>query len=506
LYGLVSILPEQTGWENHSTASFTCQGKAVKPEFPNMAEIKKRVSKKNTACPSGLESLGLGIPEILLPRQGIDLLKWAVVACDQFTQDRVYWEKVRKIAGGAPSTLELIFPEVYLEAPSLPREKRIADIHRNMEEYLAGGIFAPPRRGWVYLERGTPFHKTRRGLVLAVDLERYQWAAGAKSLIRATEGTLKERLPARMEVRRGAPLESPHILLLVDDDGDTLFPGLAETARQTDPVYRSPLMLGSGELAGWFLDREAQWNLVGAGLEELRRRALSRYGAAEGESGEAEGEAFLYAVGDGNHSLAAAKGIWEEYKAAHAGEADLGRHPARWALVELENIYDPGLSFEPIHRVIFNAPPEKLMALLSRLPGAIPYPVEGKEKLSELVRESGPGHRLGFISGSRCMLFETNAPGLATVSLQPLLDSFVAQGEGSGGSRPSIDYIHGEEELIRLAAGQDGRPAAGILLPPIRKEGLFKTIAQSGPLPRKSFSMGEACEKRFYFECRRLFG
>jgi hypothetical protein len=300
-----------------------------------------------------------------------------------------------------------------------------------------------------------------------------------------------------MNIRRGAPLESPHILLLVDDDRDTLFPGLAEAARRTDPVYRSPLMLDSGELRGWFLEGETQWNLVGDKLEELRRRALTRYGAVE------EGEPFLYAVGDGNHSLAAAKGIWEEYKAAHTGDADLAEHPARWALVELENLYDPGLSFEPIHRIVFKAPADRLIGLLSRLPGAASYPVEGPGKLRELVRESGPGHRLGFVSGDRCLVFETNAPGLATVSLQPLLDAFIAGGERDA---PSIDYIHGEEELIRLAAGQDSRPAAGILLPPIRKEGLFETIARSGPLPRKSFSLGEACEKRFYLECRRLSG
>jgi hypothetical protein len=320
--------------------------------------------------------------------------------------------------------------------------------------------------------------------VLAVDLDRYQWAPGAKSLIRATEGTLKERLPARMEVRRGAPLECPHILLLVEDDGDTLFPGLAGTARRREPAYRSPLMLGSGEITGWFLDGEARGNLA-AGLEELRRRAGTRYG----EDG--EGEPFLYAVGDGNHSLAAAKGIWEEYKAAHAGDADPGGHPARWALVELENLYDPGLSFEPIHRAVFNADPEKLIALLSRLPGAASYPVEDTGKLRELVKEQGPGHRLGFVSGNRRMVFETNAPGLATVSLQPLLDSFTAPGEVFGGGRPSVDYIHGEEELIRLSAGQDGRPVTGILPPLSGKRASLKPSPGPAPCPGKVFPWGK---------------
>jgi hypothetical protein len=299
-----------------------------------------------------------------------------------------------------------------------------------------------------------------------------------------------------MDIRRNAPVESPHILLLVDDDGDTLFPALAELAHRARPAYQSPLMLDSGEVAGWILDKEEQWGLIKDKLGKLYRRAKTRYGPT------ADGDPFLYAVGDGNHSLATAKAIWEEYKTTHAGEAGLMEHPARWALVEIENLYEPGISFEPIHRVVFDADMDELIRFLSQLPGAAAYPINGGvPKLRELIKDRTISRRrFGFISGDRSVLLETEAMGFVTLGLQPLLDRFIAQ-TGS-----SIDYIHGEEELVRLTTEQHGKdPAVGILLPPIRKDGLFDTIARSGPLPRKSFSMGEACEKRFYLECRKIF-
>ncbi|MDR3247213.1 MAG: DUF1015 domain-containing protein [Treponema sp.] len=446
-----------------------------------------------------LLTLGLAIPEILLPRDSADLSRWAIIACDQFTQDRAYWDHVRKAVGDHPSTLNLVFPEVYLENDD--RKKRIASIHRAMDSYLAEGVFAPPFKGCVYVERSTPYHKRRRGLIIAVDLDRYDWTGRAKALIRATEGTVPERLPPRMDIRRGASLESPHILVLVDDDKDTLLPGLAALLRHLEPRYRGSLMLDSGTVTGWALDREEHWAFIAEQFEELYRRAESRYSGNDSP--------FLYAVGDGNHSLATAKGIWEEYKKVHQGESGLMEHPARFALVEIENIYDPGIGFEPIHRILFNASIDDVIDTLALLPEAAVYPVEGNAtKLCEMVRDQNTTKgRLGLISGSRMVLLENEAPGLATVSLQPLLDRFVVRGAAAGGGSPSIDYIHGEEELIRLATtGKHGDSAVGIILPPIRKDGLFETVARSGPLPRKSFSMGEAVEKRFYLECRKLFG
>jgi hypothetical protein len=441
-----------------------------------------------------LAALGTAVPEIILPRPGVDLEKWAVIACDQFTQNRAYWEKVREAAGGAPSALNMIFPELYLGGED--RKERIRDIHAAMKGFLEGGVFAPPRRGCVYLERRTAFHPCRRGLVLAVDLERYDWTPGSRRLIRATEGTVPERLPPRMEIRRNAPLEIPHILLLIDDEADALLPGLGARVRDKTPAYDTPLMMNSGAVRGWFLEEAADWEFLARGLEDLAGRARTRYGREEAEP-------FLFAVGDGNHSLATAKAVWEDYKAARQEEGGLQDHPARWALVEVENLYDPGISFEPIHRLLLGLPAAEVLGALKALPGFSCRALDAGTRPSRFLGDAGAGlTRLGVIAGKDCFLAEYRAPGLATDSLQPLLDALIRD-RGPG---VSIDYIHGEEELFNIAgASTPAAPAVGILLPPIEKRGLFETVARSGPLPRKSFSMGEAEEKRFYLEGRRLF-
>jgi hypothetical protein len=446
-----------------------------------------------------MSELGIEIPEILLPR-GVDLSQWAVIACDQFTQDCAYWERAREAAGGKPSALNLIFPEAFLvdDDPAA----RIGDIHRAMRDYAAGGVFVAPRRGLVYLERDTPFNRGRRGLVAAVDLEQYDWSPQARPLIRSTEGTVAERLPPRMDIRRNAPLELPHILLLIDDDDDFLLRGLGERAQKNAPVYQGDLMLNSGSISGWFLDAPDHWAFFTDGLEKLLRRSLTRYGG--GGAFPKEGP-FLFAVGDGNHSLASAKGIWEEYKAKNAATAThvaangaLPVHPCRYALVEIENIYDPAIQFEPIHRVVFGLDFDGALKLLSALPDFTSRLIASREELVRLTAESAKGNRFGIISSGRYALVTTSAGGISTASLQPLLDQAVSRNSGL-----SIDYIHGEDELFRLAGDNS---ATGILLPPVQKDGFFETVARYGPLPRKSFSMGEAEEKRFYIECRRLFG
>jgi hypothetical protein len=300
-----------------------------------------------------------------------------------------------------------------------------------------------------------------------------------------------------MAIRRAAPLETPHILLLIDDEADSLIPALGERAKKGRLLYRTALMLGAGEISGWALEDEAGWQALAEGLGELARRSATRYGPPEGSAGE---QPFLFAVGDGNHSLAAAKAVWDEYKAAHPDSAGLETHPARYALVEVENIYDPGIVFEPIHRVIFDIALEEVQSALEQLPGCSCSAAGGAEELSRLVASPAAGNRYGLTGEGRHILVETSAAGIATEALQPLLDRLVA------GRNDRIDYIHGTEELFRIAAGASGeKPAAGILLPPVKKSGLFETVARSGPLPRKSFSMGEATEKRFYLECRRLF-
>ncbi|MCL2128276.1 MAG: DUF1015 domain-containing protein [Treponema sp.] len=447
---------------------------------------------------SRLEKLGVAAPEILLPRDTA-LRQWAVIACDQFTQDRSYWEKAKGAAADGPSTLNMIFPEAFLADPG--RAERMGGIHRVMRNYLEGGVFSAPRRGFIYLERDTPFNRRRRGLVAAIDLERYDWAPSSRPLIRSTEGTVPERLPPRMDLRRNAPLETQHVLLLIDDDSDALLPGLGGRAKKNAPVYQGELMLNSGGVSGWFLDAHDDWAFLAEGLEGLARRALALYPAGNAIR---EEQPFLFAAGDGNHSLASAKGVWEEYKKSHAAEASGGGglpvHPCRYALVEIENIYDPAIQFEPIHRVVFGLGFDEAVRLLSALPGFSCREAAGREDLARLTAAPIKGNRFGVVSGNRFSLVETAEGGLATACLQPLLDRAAAGAEGA----LSIDYIHGEDELFRLSS-LPGRPATGILLPSVQKAGFFETVARTGPLPRKSFSMGEASEKRFYVECRKLF-
>jgi hypothetical protein len=441
-----------------------------------------------------LAALGTAIPDILLPSGGIDLGAWAVVACDQFTQDRAYWKRVEDRVASSPSMLRMILPEVFLEDGD--RSVRLAAIRNAMASYRTEGVFAEPVHGAMYIERATPHHGRRRGLVLAIDLERYEWAPTSRPLIRATEGTVRERIPPRMEIRRGAPIESPHVLLLIDDDERSLIEGLGDRARSRTPAYDTPLMLGAGSIRGWVLDREEDWSYLADGLERLARRAADRY---LGDNEPISGDPFLYAVGDGNHSLATAKAVWEEYKAAHATDASIMDHPSRWALVEVENLYDEGIEFEPIHRVVFSTTPAELASALAGLPGFSATKVSDTATLARLVGEEGIGHtRYGLVARDACILIETGAMGLATEPLQPILDAFVAADHSR-----SIDYLHGADETIRVALTSSSN--AGILLPPVGKSDLFSTVARSGPLPRKSFSMGEAIEKRFYLECRSLF-
>ncbi|MDR2537909.1 MAG: DUF1015 domain-containing protein [Treponema sp.] len=434
---------------------------------------------------------GIAIPELLFPKAGIDLQKWAVIACDQFTQDYAYWEAVKKLVGAAPSTLNLILPEIFLAEPhDAGTTARIAAIHDTMAAYLAQGLLVPGERGAVYIERKTPFHEQRRGLVLCVDLEQYDWKPEARPLIRSTEGTVEARLPPRMAVRRNAALETSHILLLIDDEDDALLSALGERAKQAEPLYTTELSMDSGAVSGWLLKREADWAYLAEALEGLAARSGKRYGGASDTP-------FLFAVGDGNHSLASAKAIWLEYKAAHKGEEGLAKHPARYALVEIENLYDAGIAFEPIHRVIFGASLASVSAALAALPSFSSRAVASREELAALVGDAAcERNRLGLVSGGSYLLVESERQGLATDTLQPLLDAFIA-----GNAAYSIDYIHGEDSLFQTAQGG----TVGLLLPPIDKRTLFKTVAQRGPLPRKSFSMGEAKEKRFYLECRKLF-
>jgi hypothetical protein len=304
---------------------------------------------------------------------------------------------------------------------------------------------------------------------------------------------------------------------LIDDEDNKLLPTLAERAKKNPAIYNTTLMPDSGQITGWHLDDEASWEMLAAGLETLQNKA-DRHTTTVGQNA---GSPFLFAVGDGNHSLATAKAVWEEYKTAHQDDPAIMDHPARWALVELENLYDPALTFEPIHRLLLGTDATAVQHLLARLPGYRCRKAANPAELATLVEDEHCGClRLGLASGPDCFLVEADPVPLAVDVLQPLLDAYIIEENNKVG----IDYIHGTEELFRLACGSPacGSPVAdpaytggtaiaapmqavGILLPPFRKQGLFETVAKRGPLPRKSFSMGESSEKRFYLECRTLF-
>ena len=418
-----------------------------------------------------IEEFGLSVPEILLPKD-IDVSSWSVIACDQYTQDLDYWKRAESAAAGKPSTLNLILPEVYLNSPDKP--ERIEKIRKSMKEYLDGGIFAPSKKCMMYIERKTAFGRTRKGLVAQIDLETYEWKPFSKANIRATEATIVERIPPRMEIRRGAPLELPHIMLLVDDKDDLLVGGTGASVKDKTPVYDGQLMCNGGSITGWAVESESEIAGVTNAVEKIADKNRT-----------ADGSVFLFAVGDGNHSLATAKAVWDEYKE----KTGLKDSPVRYALVEIVNIYDKGLTFEPIHRVIFNSDTEGLIKhLAEKLDGSVSE-VSGAAELEAAVKASwadfGFAYREGGNGKQKYVLLKTGIKELAVARLQP-----------------EIDYIHGSEEVLKLGEREN---AVGILLPPIAKDSFFETINGRGPLPRKSFSMGEADEKRFYLECRKLF-
>ena len=441
-----------------------------------------------------IEDFGLRIPEILLPKN-IDVSSWSVIACDQYTQDLNYWKRAEAAASGKPSTLNLILPEVYLNSPDKP--ERIEKIRKTMKEYIDGDVFEAPRKSMIYIERKTAFGRTRKGLVAQIDLETYEWKPFSKANIRATEATIVERIPPRMEIRRGAPLELPHIMLLVDDKADLLVGGTGKAVKAKTPVYDGELMCNGGSITGWAVESEAEIAGVTAAVNKIADTNRA-----------ADGSTFLFAVGDGNHSLATAKAVWDEYKekliAGGADEAALKECPVRYALVEIVNIYDTGLTFEPIHRVIFDCDVKSLILYLAdKLDGSVSEAGSASE-LEAAVKASSASFGFAYKSddAEKYVLLETGIKELAVARLQPEIDAFLKSATKIDGKAPEIDYIHGSDEVLKLGERDN---AVGILLPPIAKDSFFETINGHGPLPRKSFSMGEADEKRFYLECRKLF-
>jgi hypothetical protein len=435
------------------------------------------------------------VDKVLLPGKGVDPTRWAVVACDQYTSRPEYWAEADRLVGPSPSTLRLVYPEAFL-AEADP-DARIRAIRAHMERYLAMGVLEA-HDGMVYVERKV-VTGLRRGLVLCLDLEQYDYSRGSSTLIRATEGTIVERIPPRVRIREGAPIESPHIMVLIDDPQDQVIGPLAAARARLPRLYDFDLMADSGHLDGWLVDDLA--------LEEGAVRALAsladpeafraKYGLSEPSF-----KPLLYAMGDGNHSLATARAIWERVKTQAADPTAVMGDPRRFALVELVNVYDASLVFEPIHRVLFECREDLPGALRGRFgeglrltPAACIHCLEGE------VRELVPGvQRFGLITPEALFVAELSQPptALAVGSLQAFLDPFV-----KGGGAREIDYVHDTDEVLRLGT-QPGN--VGFYLPPMEKSDLFRSVILDGALPRKTFSMGESRDKRFYMECRRIDG
>ena len=439
------------------------------------------------------ENIGMQVPKILLPKKGADMQRWAVIACDQYTSDPDYWQRLERQTAGNISTLNLVFPEVYLD--DADAERRIVAINRAMEAYLADGSLEEQPPGFILVDRKTAAVESRKGLIVALDLEQYDYTKGAQSLIRSTEGTILDRLPPRIKVRQNAPIELPHIMVLIDDPQRTVIEPLFNENLET--VYDFELLENGGHLKGYRVDQSELINQITTALEKLADPAAyhAKYAV--------DGEVMLYAMGDGNHSFATAKAIWTKLKEEADDSATVMNHPARFALVELVNVHDPGLEFEAIHRVLFHVDCDHLKQQMesffaeSGTPLSITYcaDLSEAEAVAAKVKE---GHAFPVIFAGEFGVCEIAGPEftLEVATLQGFLNQYLEDN-----SSVRVDYIHGSQTVTDLGS-QSG--SAGFYLPAISKHDLFKTIVLDGALPRKTFSLGEADEKRFYLECRKI--
>ena len=437
----------------------------------------------------GYPQVALQVPEILLPHPGVAFESWAVIACDQYTTDPEYWRQVEELAGNEPSTLHAVFPEVHLDDPG--RRLRIERINRRMRGYLEEGVLEPLPAGFVLVDRETPRTPSRKGLLVCLDLEQYGFAPGAETLIRSTEETDPERLPPRIEIRRGAPLELPHIMVLIDDPEGAVVEPLFDCRDELPLLYDFELMMGGGHLRGWHVGEPDRIARVIDALSALAAGFAARYGASR------EAAPLLYAVGDGNHSLAAAREVWGEARRKGA-PAD---HPARYALVELVNLHDPGLRFEPIHRVVFEADAHQLLSSLSDYCRSRGSHLEVTDFAD---RQQWEKARAGLDRGAQHLPFVANRRlGIATIHRprQQLAVASLQSFLGGAGVRHRVDYIHGGDRVEELGSLPGN---VGFFTEALDKQSLFRTILRDGPLPRKSFSLGEAEEKRYYLESRRI--
>lgn len=407
-----------------------------------------------------------GSTDILLPKSA-SMHRWAVIACDQFTSDNAYWQRVADTVGDAPSTLHMILPEAHLGAAD--EAAIVKNINKTMEEYLDNDVFEVYKKSYIYVERTLLNGTVRPGLIGAVDLEEYDYNPGSVSAVRATEKTVLERIPPRQRVRKDASIEFPHVLMLADDDQKQLIEPITAIKDRLYKLYDFDLMEGGGHITGWVVR--------GEDAKAFDERFAAYCANVPAKYADINGAPVTLAVGDGNHSLATAKSCYEALKAANPN-MDMSSHPARWALVELENIHDESQVFEPIHRILFD--------------------VNGKKLLSDLQAICAEdGFAVEYVMGAeRGTLYLDKAKGeLAVAVLQEFLDKWMQE------NSCEIDYIHGDDEVAELAQKEN---AIGFLLPGMEKHQLFRGVISGGVLPRKTFSMGHAREKRYYLEGRRI--
>ena len=427
------------------------------------------------------------IPEIMLPREGTDLSKWAVIACDQYTSQPEYWAETDRTVGDAPSTLRLTLPEVYLEEDDVA--ERTEKIHRTMHQYIEDGTLRTLPAGVILTERWSGGSCPRRGIVMAVDLEAYEYTPGSASLIRPTEKTVVERIPPRLKVRQGACMELPHIMILIDDPARKIIEPLFDQTAEFKKVYDTDLMQNGGHITGWFIPKGAQTDAIEAGLEALcdRETFNQKYGCTDAQA------LLPYAVGDGNHSMATAKAYWEEVKAGLSAE-EQATHPARFVLVEIVNIHDESLIIEPIHRILFSVDADKMLHDLIAF-----YEAQGcKAYVADEAPADASVHSFPFCTAEKSGVLVVENPkwSIPVATMQTALDACLEQNPSA-----RIDYIHGADVVGDLSKKPGN---LGFILPDIAKNDLFRGVVFDGVLPRKTFSMGEAHEKRYYMEAKTI--
>lgn len=411
---------------------------------------------------------------ILLP-QVDDISAFSIVACDQYTSEPDYWNSVKEIVGEKPSALNLVFPEIYLKTADF--DQTVNGINDKMQEYLTKNLFKEYQNAFVYVERTLKNGHIRRGIIGMIDLEEYDYSVGSGSAIRATEGTVLDRIPPRVKIREHAPIELPHVMLLIDDERKLVIEPLADKKSSLEQIYSFKMMKDSGSIEGYLLDD----NSVKQVLSEIAKLAKPEY--FQSRYAVTDKELLLFAVGDGNHSLATAKKCYMNLKET-LGEEQAKNHPARYALVELVNLHDNSLEFEAIHRVLFGVSPVAVVKALG-------------EKYNLSAESTAASQRVDIVIGNTLQTVYITNPtlNLPVGSLQLFIDEYIA---AQGGD---VDYIHGDEVVKALCKDED---AIGFILPSMDKNELFKTVILDGALPRKTFSMGEACDKRFYLEARKI--